>query len=296
MNTTRPIGASPLARVPAAVLAASALLLAASAVTATDAAQPTSPTECWTDEPGIVGTIDHPAQASAIVLRMFTGGGFVPVEIRFMENPVFTLYGNDVAIFRPAGEPESLTDPLVPYACARLTPDQVDELLAFALDDGGLRDADDRYANPFIVDTPNTVFTIDADGIAKDVVVEALGFDPDAPDAEERAHFSLLADLLTDFGPEVDDAQPFEVPRYRGLLTEAWAELPGTPQPWPWADLSVDDFSGDGFATATLTPDQVGQVTSIPNGGQGYLLLELPDGSVGSLTVAPLLPDQEPIG
>ena len=152
---------------------------------AADAAQRTaqaSDLPCWTNEPGVVGTIDHPIDPAAIVLRMFTGGGFVPVEIAFMENPAFTLYGNNVAIFRPATSSDDITDPQAPYLCAQLAPEQVDDLLAFALEDGGLATAGELYPDPFIVDTPNTVFTIDADGVSKETTVQALGFNPDAPD------------------------------------------------------------------------------------------------------------------
>ena len=72
---------------------------------------------CWTSEPGVVGTIDHPVEPTAIVLRMSVGGGFVPAEIAFIESPTFTLYGNNVAIFGPAGQSSDLTDPLPAFAC-----------------------------------------------------------------------------------------------------------------------------------------------------------------------------------
>jgi hypothetical protein len=129
--------------------------------------------------------------------------------------------------------------------------------------------------------------------VARDVVVEALGFNPEAPDREARAGFEALADVLTDFGPQVETSEPFEVAAYEGLLTDVWAEIPVTPSAWPWEDLSPEDFTGEGFATAPLTPDQVAEVAAMPNGGQGYIVLELPDGTVRSLAVKPLLPDEE---
>jgi hypothetical protein len=122
---------------------------------------------CFTAEPGVVGTIDHPVEPLAVVLRMFVGGGFVPPEIRFIESPVFTLYGNDVAIFQPSAQMEALTDPYPPFQCAQLSPEQVDELLGVALDEGGLAQAGDYYPNPNIVDVPSTTFGIDAGGITK---------------------------------------------------------------------------------------------------------------------------------
>jgi hypothetical protein len=271
-------------------LAGAALLLSASvAMAATDSGP--ADEACWTTEPGVIGSIDHPTEPEAIVLRMFTGGGFVPLEIAFLESPVFTLFGNNVAIFRPSSESSDITDALPPYQCSRLSPEQVDELLTFALDDGGLRDAADLYADPFIADTPNTVFTIDAEDVAKDVVVQALGFNPDAPDQDARAQFQALADLLTDFAPGVTPSTAYEVPVYQGLLTDIWTGSPAPAIAWPWADLAPEDFTGDGFAVATLTPAQVAQVVPVPSGGQGFIVLELPDGSQRSFAVKPLLPD-----
>lgn len=271
-----------------------ALLLATLPTAAADASQRTAQATdlpCWTNEPGVVGTIDHPTDPAAVVLRMFTGGGFVPVEIAFMENPVFTLYGNNVAIFRPTTSSDDITDPLAPYLCAQLAPEQVDELLAFALEDGGLATAGELYPDPFIVDTPNTVFTIDADSVSKAITVQALGFNPDAPDPEAREQFATLAGLLTDFEPQVEASETYEVQLYRGLLGETWTETPAAPMPWPWDDLAAEDFTGDGYAVAYLTPEQVAQVAAVPNGGQGFITLELPDGTIGSLTVSPVLPD-----
>lgn len=274
---------------PAFALAGAALLLTAS-VTSAAGSEPADDA-CWTTEPGVVGSIDHPTDPEAIVLRMFTGGGFVPVEIAFLESPAFTLYGNNVAVFRPSVESNDITDALPPYQCARLSPEQVDELLMFALDDGGLRDAADLYADPFITDTPSTVFTIEAEGVAKEVVVQALGFNPDAPDQDARDQFQTLAELLTDFAPEVPSSTPYEVQMYEGLLTDIWEGSPAAAIAWPWDDLAPEDFTGEGFAVATLTPAQVAQVVSVPSGGQGFIVLELPDGSQQSLAIKPLLPD-----
>ena len=283
-------------RLSPALAVGGAIVLAASSILATSASAGVTEAEattCWTDQPGVIGTVDHPTDPSTVVLRMFTGGGFVPLEVAFLENPVFTLYGNNVAIFRPDQEMTDIFEPMAPYLCSQLTPEQVDELLELALDEGGLGDANEYYPDPFIVDTPNTLFTIDADGVATEVLVEALGFNPEAPDEEARAGFEALADVLTDFGPWVDTSEPFDVAAYRGLLTDVWAEIPVTPIAWPWDELSHRDFTGEGFATAPLTPDQVAEVAAVPNGGQGYIVLELPDGTLRSLAIKPLLPAKE---
>jgi hypothetical protein len=270
--------------------AAGALLVSAPAI-----GQSEPPGSCFTDQPGTVGTVDHPTEPDAVVLRMSVGGGFVPFEIAFLqENPTFTLYGNDVVIYQPASSPDAqFTDAWPAYLCAQLSPEQVDELLTFALEDGGLADARDEYLNPNIVDVPTTTFTIDAAGVDRVVAVHALGFDM-APeeDADARAGFQALADLLTPF--EAEGAAPFDVPGYAALLTPRSIDPEQEVEAiaWPWPDLTLDDFPGDEYARhGTLTPDQAAAVTTVPNGGQILIPITGPDGAPLSLTVRPILPD-----
>ncbi|MBA2569845.1 MAG: hypothetical protein H0V04_01550, partial [Chloroflexi bacterium] len=62
----------------------------------------------------------------------------------------------------------------------------------------------------------------------------------------------------------------------------------------PWDDLSLDDFpSGDEPTRATtLTPEQVGAVTTEPTGGVAGLRISDEDGTVWQLAIRPLLPDE----
>jgi hypothetical protein len=193
----------PLVQRRAAVALVAALSAAGALVVAPPAfGQMGSPGPCSTDEPGSVGSVDHPTEPDAVVLRMAVGGGFVPSGIAFLqENATFTFYGADVVVFQPAqGSDTQLTDAWPAYPCAGLTPEQVDALLTFALEDGALAVARDSYANPSIVDVPTTTFTIDAAGVDKVVAVHAVGFDmaPEA-DADARAGFQALADRLSSF-------------------------------------------------------------------------------------------------
>ena len=119
-----------------------------------------------------------------------------PPEVAFMENATFTLYGNDTAIFRPSGSSDSLYDPLPPYACSILSPAQVDDLLTLILDQGGLTDANELYPNPYVVDAPDTTFSVDADGVQKTVVVQALGYD-DAGVEDPEARAGVTASRLS---------------------------------------------------------------------------------------------------
>ena len=257
------------------------------------ATSPADGTACYTAEPGTVGAVDHPTEPAAVVLRMFSGGGFVPQSIAFIETPQFTLYGNDVAIFRAPPPPDAqFGDAWPPFQCLQLTPEQVDELLTFALDQGGLADADTDYPNPNITDVGTTVFTIDAGGVDKTVSVFALGFEM-APEDQlaDRDRFAALRALLGDFGATVEGEQPFDVPAYQALLEEDLSDEPPAAMPWPWTDVEAGDFAlGDPTTEVLLTPDQVAVVTTVPNGGQASIPVSSPDGDPRFLSVKPLLP------
>ena len=51
--------------------------------------------------PGELGQLDHKTGCTDIVLRVSSSGGFVPVEVNLTDTPIFTLYGDNTAIFRP---------------------------------------------------------------------------------------------------------------------------------------------------------------------------------------------------
>jgi hypothetical protein len=263
---------------------------------AAQSASPSSGPECYSLQPGTVGTVDHPTDPSAIILRMFQGGGFVPAAIAFIETPRFTLYGNDVAIFQgPVPADAGISDPRPPFQCLKLTPDQVDDLLTFALGKGGLAHAAANYPNPNITDVPTTTFSIDADGVSRTVSVYALGFEM-APKGQkaDRARFEALAALLGDFGATVDGEQPYDVPAYAAMLEEDNVEIDDQATEWPWPDLAPDAFAlGDPSSAVILTPDRVAMVTSVPNGGQAFIPLTSPDGAALRLSIRPFLPDDQ---
>jgi hypothetical protein len=250
---------------------------------------------CYTIEPGTLGSVDHPTEATAIVLRMVQGGGFVPPSIAFIETPQFTLYGNDVAIFRAPPAPDAdFSAPRPPFQCLQLAPEQVDELLTFALDEGGLADAGADYPNPNITDVGSTIFTVDAGGVDKTVSVFALGFDM-APEDQlaDRDRFAVLAEILANFGDSVEGEEPFDVPAYPALLEADASDTPPEPTTWPWDDVMPGDFAlGDPTTEVVLTPDQVAVVTTIPNGGQASIPVTSPEGVPLRLSVRPFLPNE----
>jgi len=254
--------------------------------------------------PGEVGRLEHKTGCTDIVLRVTSAGGFVPIEVNLTDTPIFTLYGDNTAIFRPqpaGGMFPGPGQPLTPLVKAILTPEQVDALLTFALGPGGLSTAPGEIFNPMIADAPTTVFEVDAAGVTRTVSAQALGFDDEtSPDAAALAQLSALYDLLDSFEEQVaagnvESADLYQPAAYRGMLTEVWEGAKDPVVAWPWEDVTLEDFlapEGNVARYAELTPDQVAAVTTIPSGGITNIRLAAPDDRQWYLSVRPLLPDE----
>lgn len=292
-------------RKPLLLSMAGLLLLPASALAQSPAATGStgaSPAPCV---PGEIGTIDHPTGCTDIVLQLDSCCGFVALETNLTSTPVFTLYGDNSAIFRPQpadGMYPGPGQPMTPLVRATLSPAQVDALLTYALGPGGLAAAPEDLLQPMVADAPTTIFTVNAGGVDKVVRAQALGFDDgtNAPDAAVRAQLMSLYELLDSFEEQVaagnvETAETYQPAQYRGMLTQVWEGATDPVVAWPWPDLSPDAFVGpaDGIATyAGLTPEQVAAVTPVPSGGITNIRLSEPDGSESYLSVRPLLPGE----
>ena len=248
--------------------------------------------------------LEHPTGATVLILRYEQGGGFVPPGFLATEGPTFSLYGDGTAIFRNPRDanpvPDSSASPLirgVPYQIAHLSPAQVQAVLAYALDPGGLRTADVHYERP-IADAPTTVFTIDAGGVKKAVSVNGLGIDAaSGKDAQILAKLGGLATKLQGYGSEVPDEQPWSPDRYRGLLGE---DSINDPIPWPWPTINPADFVQTTASTTlqfpmrTMTPAEVARlgIAGVEGGLQGVSLKAPTGGKIYSFRLRPLLPDE----
>ncbi len=193
----------------------------------------------------------------------------------------------------------------IPWRTAKLDESQIQELLAFALGQGGLGTARDSYIAGGIADAPDTIFTIGAGGVAKTVTVNALGMDTQAgPDTVARAAFATLAARLQDFdrGGTID-SDVYHADRSRGILSERDAAAGVPVLDWPWPAIKPADFlagandgSGTGGPTVphrTMTADEVAALTlsGIEGGVQG-VTIRGPDGKVYSFATRPLLVDE----
>ena len=255
--------------------------------------------------PSAAGGIDHKTGASDVLLRYDEGGGLMMAGYSAAQAPIFTLYGDGTAIFRnPLMEPptaQGSTMPFSPLRTAKLSEEQIAELLTLALGEGGLAVARPNYDNPMVADAGTTVFTIEAGGIKKAVSIMALGMDvdPSNPDGPARAAFKKLADRLADFDQGGSlETSVYEPKAYRATLVENGGMAAPDTVDWPWSDLTVKDFkpdadpNGNQFPHATLTAQQVAALgVKDVEGGFFGTPIKGSDGKPYILAVRPILPD-----
>jgi len=245
--------------------------------------------------------VDHAVGSTDVVLRFEQSGGFMNPAFLATRGPIFTLYGDGTVIFHDptADLPAAIgsVTPGLPYQTVRLSEDQVQALLEFALTEGALGVARDRYDAP-IADAPLAVFSVNAGGVKKTVSVNGLGIDSgnvNNPDAPVRQQLAKLADRLQKFRSEVEE-QPWTPERYRGILSE---DAFNPPVAWPWTDIQPSDFKAPAdpndfsFPTRTMTPAEVAKLglTGVDGGEQG-LTLSGPDGKTYGFQLRPLMPDE----
>ena len=243
----------------------------------------------------------HPKGAAEIVLRYDVGGGFVPVEFSVGHVPQFTLYGDGRVIV--AGTSESggpSPDGVMTGAQLRtavLGESQVQDLLRFALLEGGLGVARGPYDAGGVADAPPTTFEIHADGNDRTVSAYALGIGSSGADAPIRASLTRLADRLASFG---GGGAAWEPVTYRAMLLDATGITGVKVRAWPWTDVRQADFRNDPASTGlpvrkrtlTATEAQALGVAGFEGGILSGFYVRLDDGTTAQLVVRPLLPDE----
>ena len=251
------------------------------------------------------GAIEHPTGATDVVLRFEEGGGFVMPAWLATQAPAFTLYGDGTIVFRDSmAEPPAQVGsvfPMHPFRTARLSEEQIQEILTIALGEGGLGIARPDYPNDQIADASTAVFTINAGGLEKTVSIYALGLEMDGmADGPARVAFAKLAERLQniDAGGTFATAD-YVLEAYRGVLLEG---QPGAPdaKPWPWTDITPADFVANADPNAFPLPMRVMSVeeiealgiTPFEGGFQGLTLIGPDDGKFYMFSLRPLLPDE----
>jgi hypothetical protein len=252
------------------------------------------------------GAVDHKTGPTDILLRYAEGGGFVNPAFLTSQVPPFTMYGDGTVIFRnpmlQLPEPQGSVATFNPLRTAKLSEEQIQDLLVYALGEGGLAIARANYENNMVADASTAVFTVHAGGVDKTVSVYALGMDTQGGvDAPARAAFQKLADRLTDFdqGGSFETAV-YQPQGYRAVLMDATGIQAPDIRTWPWPDLTVSDFKPDAdpngvqFPHRTMTPAEIEPlaVKDFEGGFQG-LVLRGSDKKLYTLSLRPLLPDDQ---
>lgn len=249
--------------------------------------------------------IEHPTGAADVVLRYDEAGGLMFVEGFHAHIPYFTLYGDGTVVFVPLDlDPPAFQpgQPIVaaPLRTVRLTPDDIQQLLVFALRDGGLAAAKLRYDNPLVADAPTAVFTVNAGGVSKTVEAVALGLEAEpGPDAAVKRALLGLAERLRDFdrGGTLE-SEVWHPERYRGVLFEAGGAEGLAVRSWPWAGFVPAEFVAPGnpnglqVRARALSPDEVAVLGLPADASSAYSIYLDGDGVPYSLVVRALLPDE----
>jgi hypothetical protein len=299
-------------RRPASLLLLPALATVIAACTAAGGGSPApaslAPSAAPSDAPAgspATGAIDHKTGATDIVLRYEEGGGFIMPAFTAAAVPHFTLYGDGTVIFRnpmlEAPPAEGSVFKMNPLRTAKLSEEQIQELLMLALGEGGLGAARPNYTNDMIADASTAIFTVEAGGLKKTVSVYALGLEMEGMvDGPARAAFKKLADRLTDFDQGGTIATDVYQPEaYRGVLFEAAGIEASDIRAWPWPDLTPADFkpdadpNGNQFPHRKLTIEEV-ELLGIEDyqGGLQNVVLTGPDDKAYTLSLRPLLPGE----
>lgn len=277
---------------------------AATTTPGSSASPPGSPAASDPPSPA-VGEIDHPTGATDVVLRYEEGGGFMMVDFVAVQAPHFTLYGDGTVIFRnPMLEAPPPQGPVMvqnPFRTAKLSEEQVQDLLEFALAEGGLAAAKLMYENAMVMDAPNTVFTVRAGGLDKVITVGALGMEGEGvPDMPAREAFKKVAERLANFDDNGSVPTDVYVPTaYRAVLIDAEGAPLEAPIAWPWADIAPSDFVANAvpeqsFPSRVMTAEEL-EVLGIEGIEGGFMGVSLtgPDRKSYRLSVRPLLPDEK---
>jgi len=227
--------------------------------------------------------LTHPTGADEVVLSIETGGGFVPVEYAFTNQPTFLLSG-DGRLFRQ-GEVSEQTR-LVPMTVTQLDEAQVQEVLRLA-DDAGLLGAPPDYTDtsggPQISDAPTTSVVVTAEGQTWQHDAYALGFD------EEQAERAALGDFIVAVSALVEDLDPALVDDFAPTELAAYVmatDLARDVQPWPADDVSLADIDGCQVIPAPGLVDTLAQASLTTMFRQA--------GAVYSVSAAAVLPGDQP--
>lgn len=259
------------------------------------------------DGPGSNGGIDHPTGADELVLRVHTGGGFVPIDYHLREVPGFTLLG-DGRLVVSGPVIEIYPGPALPnLQVTRLSEAGVQAILEEA-ERAGLLDGDASYDYPCITDVPTTTFTVVVEGRTTTVSAYALGFEDqmtaDCPDVDVESRAALF-EFWTKLGdleswlPEgsVGQTGSYTPQEMRVYVTSYLGdpELEQEPAEWPLdgslATFGEPDPNLADYRCGVVNDEDLDALLPLAE-GSNQLTPWTSDGEEFGLVFRPLLPDE----
>lgn len=230
-----------------------------------------------TTDPG-EAAIEHPTGPDEVVLRIETGGGFVPVEYAVTNQPTLLVTG-DGRLFR---QPEAGQQTrLIPMTVGQLDEDQVQRLLGLADEAALLADPPDYTDTdgPQIADAPTTTVEVTAAGGTWKHEVYALGFG-DSPKHAALTGFIEAATALVEDLP----AEPF-APGELALYVQP-TDLERDAVAWPEPSVDLASIDGCGVVAAGELVEPLSTTSLVASFRQ--------DGALYSVSAAEVLPGDQP--
>jgi len=170
--------------------------------------------------------ISRPTGASEMVMRIASGGGLIPEQVRAAEIPEWSLYG-DGTLITTGPQTEIYPQPALPNLLQRSISEEAVQAILHAASGAGLLETDRQLAATDATDLWTTTITINAEGKTHTTSVYGLGFQPaegapappkgDAAAIETIQAFSNKASDLTTWLPEgsVGPEQPYRLDAVR---------------------------------------------------------------------------------
>src|SRR5688572_207954 len=236
-----------------------------------------------------------------ISLEMTAGCGLCGPAWWLSDLPRFRLYADGTAVFRGGGDPAT-----APYRFIQLGDKDFEDLLAYVLDDGGLRGAQPRY--PGDADDAGSIrLALHAEFIDEAANVD-VEFTPllgsgsvdvngnPIEDLPRRQRLQALAATLGDFDAWLatrgESSQPFHPEAYAAAILDQRSGEGSAP--WPWSDIAPGDFgsAGAGISFARISPTQAA-ATGVGPGGAELATVPVGNGLAGTLLIRPLLPGDD---
>lgn len=271
----------------------------------TDTTSTSTPSSSSTTLP--TASISHPTGATDVVLRVSTGGGFVPIEYQYTLVPEFTLYG-DGRIIVPGPVTMQYPGAALPNLQTTVASEDVVQTMLATAEEAGLFQNGVDYGQPGVADVGTTTITVNAGGATYTSQIYALGFDSGGnltmQQQQARAAVNDLRGKLSDpsnFTSEQPVWESYDFTAIRIFSRRVDATQSTNPTdirpnhlPWPLADLATSgepvanaqglrklEVSGDDLATLRPLLQKATQITLWESGNAQY-----------SLFFRPLLPDE----